>query len=199
MSAVFGFNQVASIAAWSVLVFWQFSKRTGGTKDKSWYEDNKPWYGPPAAAFPIVWTLLYAALVVAMFYFTQNTPADSWQLITGVVLFIFHIYWNKMWSVYFWDMNDPDTALNVLLFPMLISGIALMIVFIVNQTGLFWVSVMLLGVYLLWLLYATVLNIYWVDKKLETMSPDERDEYMKKRRKFWANRARQRLTREKNV
>lgn len=169
MAAIFGFNEVASIAAWTVIVFTQFSKQ-GGRKDQDWYQDNKPSWSPPASWFPVIWMLLYSALVTAMFYFTKNTEPDSWNLIVGVVLFIFHMYWNKMWSVYFWEMNDPQGALYILIYHMLLSAIGLMVVFIVNQTALFWVPVMLLSIYLAWLVYAAALNLYWVNLKLETKS-----------------------------
>lgn len=167
MSGIFGFNEVAAIAAWSVIVFTQFSKQ-GGRKDKKWYQDNKPSWSPPASWFPIIWMIMYSALVTAMFYFTKYTQPDSWNLIVGVVLFIFHMYWNKMWSVYFWEMDDPQGALYILMYHMILSAAGLMVTFIVNQTGLYWVPVMLLSIYSAWLLYAAALNIYWVNKQLET-------------------------------
>lgn len=81
---------------------------------------------------------------------------------------------NKYWSVLFWDMEDPESAVNVLVFVMLPTGVALMVSFIINQTGLYWVPVMLLSIYIAWLLYAAALNVHWVNKRLRTQDGDRR-------------------------
>ena len=131
-----------------------------------------------------------------MYYFTRNVQADSWNLILGVVMYIVHmlgewnetVSWkkltffhkaNKYWSVLFWDMNDPESAVNVLVFVMLPTSVALMVAFIINQTGIFWVPVMLLSIYIAWLIYAAALNVHWVNKRLSTT--DNGDEKRRRR------------------
>lgn len=165
---IFGFNEVVAICAWGAFTFYQFSS-LGSWKSRSWYDDNAPAWGPPGYVFGIIWTILYAATTTAMFYFTQNSQADSWQLILGVVMYMVHMYFNKLWSVYFWDYNDPRGALYILIFPILLTGVGLLIAMVVDQSGLFWVPVMLLCIYIAWLLYALALNVYWVNMDLDTM------------------------------
>lgn len=189
---IFGFHQVAAVAAWAALTFMQLSQRTS-MKNKDWYDLERPMWALPGYVFPWVWTLMYSALTIAMYYFTRNTKPDSWNIITAVTLYIFHIMCNKLWSVYFWDMNDPETALNILVFPMMLSASGLMCAFIIGQSGLFWIPVMCLGIYALWLFYAAALNIHWVNQNLETMSPDEREASKVKTRSNTMSQIRRRL------
>lgn len=76
-------------------------------------------------------------------------------------------------------MNDPESAVNVLVFVMLPTSVALMVAFIINQTGIFWVPVMLLSIYIAWLIYAAALNVHWVNKRLSTT--DNGDEKRRRR------------------
>ena len=172
MSAIFGFNEATAAVSWAIFTFWQFSSYTSSGKSRRWYDNNKPDWAPPGWVFPGVWFILYAACTTAIFYFTQNVQPDSWNIILGVIMYILHMLANKYWSVLFWDMNDPESAVNVLVFVMLPTGAALMVAFIVNQSGIFWVPVMLLSIYIAWLLYAAALNVHWVNKRLRTRDDD---------------------------
>jgi len=177
MSTIFGFNDAWPIMAWSIFTFWQLSSYTQ-TKGRKWYDDNRPDWALPGYLFPIIWFVLYSACTVAIYYFTKHTQPDSWNIILGVVMYMIHMAANKFWSVLFWDMNDPESAVNILVFVMIPTGIALMVSFIINQTGIFWVPVMLLSIYIAWLVYAAALNVHWVNNRLRT----EDDANVKRRR-----------------
>lgn len=179
MSApIFGFNQVYALAGWAALTFLQLSdKMPSSSKDrKSWYDENKPSWAVPGYMFPFVWTLMYSALTIAMYYFTRNVQPDSWNIITGVTLYIFHILCNKLWSVAFWNMRSPFYAGLILLFPTILSACGLVVAFIVNQSGLFWVPVMCLSIYVAWLFYAAAINIYWINNNLPVTNQREKAE-----------------------
>lgn len=161
---IFGFTEAAAAVAWGVFTFYQFSSMTNV---RSEYERDRPRWAPPGWVFPLVWTLLYAALSVGIFYFTQVCAPDSWQLIVGVVAYIFNIVCNKMWSYLFWDLRRRTAAMNVLIFCMLPSCAALIVASSVGQQsdGLYLVPLIVFAVYTAWLVYALVLNIYWATKK----------------------------------
>lgn len=161
---VFGFIECYAIIAWSVLVFFQWTAYNAGS-DRSWYTKKKQSWMPPGWVFPIAWTLLYSALVIMMFYFTLNTPADSWQIITGLVLFLVNIYFNKEWSVAFWDRQNPSAAFYILFLGMLPTSLALYFPFILGNTvGLYYVPVIMVTLYNAWCVYALVLNYYWIEE-----------------------------------
>lgn len=158
----FGFVECYTIVAWAALIFWQWTSYTSSSS-KKWYTSRKPYWMPPSWVFPLAWTLLYSALTVMMFYFTQDTAADSWQLILGFTLFVFHIACNKEWSVAFWDRKSPRQAFWILVALMLPTSLVLYVPFIVdNQTALYYVPVIMVSLYNAWLLYAAVLNYYWI-------------------------------------
>ena len=168
MSALFGFNDAWPVVAWAVFTFFQISSYSN-TRGRAWYDRHRPSWGPPGWMFPIIWFILYAACTVAIYYFTKNAAPDSWNIILGVVMYIVHMLANKFWSVLFFDMNDPESAVNVLVFVMIPTGVALLISFIIDQTGIYWVPVMLLSIYLAWLVFlAAPLNVHWVNKRLGT-------------------------------
>lgn len=166
MTYIFGFPEAAAVVAISTFVFMQLvdMNRQFGTQPR-WYTGvKKPAFFPPAWLFPIVWNVLYAMLTVTAFYFIQNTAADSWQLIAGLVLFFVHMIANKLWSVYWWTWQSPRAALILLLFVMLPTASGFIVCATLDQTGnsLFVVPLVLFAVYTAWLVYALLLNIYWV-------------------------------------
>lgn len=163
----FGTIECTAIAAWTSFTFFQLSGIAGHSIRKR-YNDRKPTWAPPAWVFPMVWSLLYAACTIAMYIFTKDVAAaDSWQLIVGVIMYVVHIIGNKMWSVLFWDFDHPEAAANVLITVMIPTGATLLIAIVLSPGGLFWVPIMLWGLYLVWLCYATLLNVYWVQERLK--------------------------------
>lgn len=159
---MFGFNECYIAVAWAALVFWQWTAYTAAS-DKTWYTSKRRSWMPPSWVFPVAWTLLYTALTVMMYMFTRDTLADSWQLQMGFALFLVHIAGNKEWSVAFWDRKSPSQALVILLVIMLPTSLSLYFPFIIdNQTELYYVPVIMVTIYNAWLLYASVLNYYWM-------------------------------------
>lgn len=158
----FGYIDATAIAAWAALVFWQPSLRSD---PRDMYK-RRPSFAPPAWIFPLVWTILYAMLTVAIFFFTKYTPTDSWQLITGTVVFVIHIFVNKWWGVVFWDWKRPGVALFLLVGIMLPTIVFFLVLCCLN-TEFFYVPVIMCGIYIVWLLFATVLNVYYVRRTMK--------------------------------
>lgn len=161
---MFSFTECYISVAWATLVFWQWASYTAATGTRV-YSTNRPRWMPPTWVFPVAWTLLYTALTIMMYFFTRDTAADSWQLALGFALFVFHIACNKEWSVAFWSKGKegPSQAFFILMVLMLPTSLALYFPFIINnQTELYYVPVIMVSVYNAWLLYAAVLNYYWM-------------------------------------
>ncbi len=172
MSVIFGFQEATAVAALGALVFVQIAQtmmKQRGKKNK-YYEDHKPHFAPPNYVFPIVWSILYVALTIGAFYFLQNTVPDTWQYILGFVMFMIHIVFNKLWSVVFWDFKNPSAALGILLGVLIPTGIVWLVASIVNQTGLYYVNVIMLCLMIPWLLFAAALNASFA-KKFERHHP----------------------------
>lgn len=156
--SVFGFNEATAVVAWGVFTFVQLTT----ARHRKWYDDKAPAWFPPPWVFGLVWPILYAACTTAIFYHVQIAAADSWQLVVGVVLYIVHMLANKLWSVLFWDWRRPGAALATLVI-MILTLIGLIVSSAMLPSGtLFWVPVMLESVYMVWLVFATVMNGYWL-------------------------------------
>ena len=160
---VFGFQEATAVAALGAFVFVQLSdtmmKSTG--RRMRYYKVHKPSWAPPGIAFPIVWTILYCALTLGAFYFLQNTVPDSWQYIVGFIMFMIHVIANKLWSITFWNLQNPTAALGIIVGVLIPTALVWLIVSIVNQVGLYYVNVITLAIMLCWLVYAAALNGYY--------------------------------------
>jgi len=160
MSTIFGFNEAAAVAGWLALLLVPISRhKTSDARD--WYEKRvsklELWWAPGPLFFPIFWSLMYAVLTVAIFYFTQVVAADTWQFIVGVTMIITHVIMLKIWEVVFWERNSPVGGFLVFL------GIygtcaVILVCCIVGQSGLYLVPTLLFSGYLLMLLFPMLLN-----------------------------------------
>jgi tryptophan-rich sensory protein len=133
--------------------------------DDRWYKNKRPPWGPPSWLYGGIWSLLYAMTTVAGYYFIKMVPADSWQLIAGFTLYTVHMAANKLWSVFFWAprmRSGPLVAALVLGLIMIPTAIGFLVIAAFDGFYLFAVPVVLWSIYLVWLLYALALNIYWV-------------------------------------
>jgi tryptophan-rich sensory protein len=160
MAAIFGFNQAAAVAGWTAFALVPISRHNTEEAQK-WYLQRKEelslWWAPGVMFFPIFWAMMYAILVVDIFYFTQVVAADTWQFITGVVMFITHVILLKLWEVIFWERKSPGGALLTFLF---IYGtiITFLVCCIVGQGGLYLVPTLLTASYMLVLMFPMILN-----------------------------------------
>jgi tryptophan-rich sensory protein len=118
-----------------------------------WYPTlNKPTWGPPNWAFRIVWPILYTLMALSawlvqrkQFYHLHNS-AFYW--------FVIQLFFNLAWSFCFFVLKNPGLAfidILLLFFSILIT--------IVNFGKLVPLAGWLLLPYLLWVSYATALNL----------------------------------------
>jgi translocator protein len=144
---------------WWMLVFWLavvFAISLAGSittlpKIATWYAGlAKPWFTPPNWLFGPVWTVLYAAMAVAVWRI--GIPANTQQF-RAVVLFVVQLVLNGVWSPAFFGLESPLLGL-VIIVPL---------AFVLSKTvTAFWrldrAAGMLLVPYLLWVIYAVALN-----------------------------------------
>lgn len=127
-----------------------------------WYPAlAKPVWTPPDAAFPIVWTALYAMMGVSA-WLVWHRLADPGEARHGqgfarwlpLCIFLLQLGFNFLWSLLFFGLRSP--ALGV-------GDITLLLVAIVATIVAFRrvspVAAWLMLPYLLWVGYATALNL----------------------------------------
>jgi len=168
--SIFNAQDALALLGLAAFNYMQFLTPRSDGNSNSWYNNNRPAWGPAGWIFGPAWFLLYAMTTITGYYFLKMVPADSWQLIAGFTLYTVHMAANKLWSVFFWGgtKSGPFYALLMLCLVMLPTGIAFIVIAAIDQFYLFAVPVALWAVYLAWLLYALTLNVYWVVCKLPT-------------------------------
>lgn len=126
-----------------------------------WYDELKPSYTPPSVVFPIVWSILYFCIGVALFLAVRFTP-DNLGLVS---LFAINLVLNGIWSPLFFNQRAFEVALAVLCI-LLVSIVSILWGFAVWSTG--WVRVtgiVLIVPYLAWCSFAAALNAGFIKNK----------------------------------
>ncbi len=118
----------------------------------TWYAGlAKPWFNPPNVVFPVVWTALYVLIAIAGWLaWRAGSPGGTGTLVPYFVQFAL----NVAWSFAFFGGHSPIAGLVV---------IALLAIAIVWTIFAFWTisrpAALLLLPYLLWVAFASVLNL----------------------------------------
>lgn len=123
---------------------------------KEWYPHLvKPYGTPPKFIFPIVWTLLYTMMAIALTLLWSSPTVDKKRAFTffGIQLFL-----NFIWSWLFFYLQKPGLAL---------LDLVLLWVFILLTIQALWrhsrYASLLLVPYLAWVSYALYLNLFiWI-------------------------------------
>ncbi len=118
-----------------------------------WYEGlNKPDWTPPRAAFPIVWTTIFALIAIAAVSAWVKSPSTKVSD-TLIGLFALNGFLNIMWSLLFFRMQRPDWAFFELI--LLWLSIAALIIYCWKSSRL---ASVLLVPYIVWVTIAGALN-----------------------------------------
>ena len=143
-----GHHASAAVASVSLITLTAYygSKWTRENSDTPWYQCIRPSFAPPSIVFPIVWSLLYLGLFVALFnaFVAVNVPVSG--------LFLLNLISNVMWCYLFFGKKSPSQAL----YPMavlLITSIG-----ILSLSSDLWILVPVV-LYTAWLSFAGVLNL----------------------------------------
>jgi len=115
---------------------------------------QKPSFNPPAWVFAPVWTVLYVLIAYGAYRVWWHRD-DSGEFTTATLLYFIQLLFNFVWPIVFFGMHQLFWALIVIL--------ALVLCIILNMV---WFSrfsrtgTWLLLPYLLWVSFASVLNLY---------------------------------------
>jgi tryptophan-rich sensory protein len=138
---------------YSIFVFVFFALLLGGisssdTANDLWYQElNKSSLNPPGYVFGIVWPILYILMSISAF----RTFADTRNL------FLLQLFFNAIWSWLFFAFHMPIIALLNIWFL-----IALNINLIINIFRIDSISGFLFIPYIVWLFFASYLNLFIV-------------------------------------
>lgn len=120
-----------------------------------WYQTlEKPYFSPPDWVFGPVWTLLYLLIGVSLYLVWASPLTYPYTKTAAYIFFGIQLVLNLMWSLVFFGLHAPAFAAVVIL--MLLVAIVLTMVS-------FWPisrwAALLLVPYLLWVSFATALNV----------------------------------------
>lgn len=146
--SIFGFNQVSLALASAGFVASQVQPHVLPMRTYTWYHQTRPRWAPGTLLYYAQAYLTGILLVLSLFYFFQNSVADSWQIITGTVLFFVHIVFLGVYFRTFWTHQNARMAFRIcygILFP---TAIAIFVCINVGATtSLFWVADVTFGIH----------------------------------------------------
>ena len=112
---------------------------------------QKPIFAPPAILFPIVWTILYILMGISYGILEDKSLND----LNTKFIFYFQLFVNALWPIAFFMLKWRLFA-----FLLIILLDILVILMIINFYKKNKISGLLQLAYLLWLLFATYLNLF---------------------------------------
>ncbi|MBN1334221.1 MAG: tryptophan-rich sensory protein [Synergistales bacterium] len=119
-----------------------------------WYMSlRKPWFTPPGWLFGPVWTILYIMMGIAL-YLVWADPRKGLFRRRALWSFGVQLLLNFAWSLAFFGLRSPMLGLAVILALLISIAVTIYYFRIVSRTAAF-----LLYPYLLWVIFATFLNL----------------------------------------
>jgi len=114
-----------------------------------WYDCIKPSITPPKIVFPIVWTILYVLIAIAL---AETLKLEKQKVL--LLAFAINLTLNILWSFAYFGWKSPKLSLIIILLLWLSTVYLVVKTFQVHPK---WVGFILLP-YLMWITFATVLN-----------------------------------------
>ena len=116
-----------------------------------WYSLlTKPSFNPPDWIFAPVWTTLYLMMTFSIWIFWHSKRKE----IQTVYIYFIHIVVNTTWTIVFFLLH------NLVLAAVILALLIMMIIVMINRfKSVNLISAYLMIPYLLWCLYALILNI----------------------------------------
>ena len=128
---------------------------TSGNTNSSWYLENKPSFTPPNIVFPIVWSIIYFLIALSL-YFTWIKAKKSEKMKVATIFGI-NLIANALWSYLFFGIKNPLLSfIDIIIILATIVGMIFVAGRIDRKAG--W----LLVPYLIWVSFATILNLAFV-------------------------------------
>jgi translocator protein len=120
---------------------------------QGWYLSlDKPWFTPPEIVFPIVWPALFLMMGIASYlvWKERNIVPAARQ---GLYLYATQLSLNVAWSILFFGIKSPEAAFYEIIV-LILAVVATSVAFFRSRIMAGWLMVP----YIIWLLYAAMLN-----------------------------------------
>lgn len=114
---------------------------------------DRPAWAPPSWAFGVVWPVLYVLIGIAGWLVWRSTGPEGWR--GPLALWVLQLVVNAIWPGIFFGLEAYWPAVAVIVVLVVLVG-ATMTSFVRHQVRL---ATWLLVPYLLWIVYATALNV----------------------------------------
>jgi len=118
----------------------------------TWYAElDKPSWTPPDAVFPVVWTILYVLVALALWRLWDHAPSPARS--QALTFFFVQLALNALWSPVFFGLHAVEAALAII--------VALVIALfgtVLTGARVDRIAALLLVPYLAWVAIATTLN-----------------------------------------
>lgn len=128
---------------------------TSGNTNSQWYLENKPSFTPPNIVFPIIWSILYLLIALSL-YFTW-IKAKNRERKKIVIIFGINLLANALWSYLFFSIENPLISFIDILI-ILFSTIGMILIAGRIDKKARWMLIP----YLLWICFATILNLGFI-------------------------------------
>lgn len=123
---------------------------TSGNTNSEWYLQHKPSITPPNWVFPVVWTLLFFLIGLSLYFAWTSKKADKPKII---IVFTINFMLNIFWSILYFSLKNPRASFIEIIFLWLSILSMVIVTFKIEKK-----SAYLLLPYLIWVLFAGVLN-----------------------------------------
>jgi len=126
----------------------------GSSDPGEWYRALiKPELTPPSYVFPIVWAILFFLIGLAGYYVWNFYESDFKRKLFGTLYLVNGIF-VYLWSYFFFGIHDMNSALYTIIGIIIVAELMILSAFGTNKK-----SAYMLIPYLLWVLFATYLNV----------------------------------------
>ena len=116
---------------------------------------NKPVFTPKPKVFRIVWSVLYGLMTISFIMLLMNP--NSFYKLAAIIIFISQLFFNFLYSPVFFIFKKIKVS-----FLISILLVFLILILIIMLLKISLLSAVLLIPYLLWLIFASILNYYIV-------------------------------------
>lgn len=114
---------------------------------------NKPFFNPPNFIFGPVWTILYFLMGISLYLIWESAKDKNKNI--GLKLFLIQLGLNTLWSIVFFGRHSIVGGLVIIILLWFLIFKTIYYFQKVNQTAAF-----LLYPYLVWVSFATILNLF---------------------------------------
>ena len=122
----------------------------GNASKTSWYQSVRPSITPPNYVFPIAWTILYIMIGFSLYFAWNKAGKRTKSVWTSYGL---NLFFNAIWTFIYFGLKNPSVAFIDMVLILITLVMMLKVSWKVDKLA-FW----LLVPYLLWILFAGVLN-----------------------------------------